>query len=149
MMSPSNQRPANRGFRSVLRCAISHYHHVPSLSAREPISRDVRPSTRPRVDVGTRRADRRDARGWGDRARDPRGQERGVRAGMEARDGEEILFPGRGRTGRLRGAGRDPTAPQDSDSGVELSLRDHEPARVGNLPRLDRVMRLDDDDGRF
>ena len=35
-MSPSNQRPANRGFRSVLRCAISHYHHVPSLSAPEP-----------------------------------------------------------------------------------------------------------------
>ena len=24
-MSSSNQRPANRGFRSVLRCAISHY----------------------------------------------------------------------------------------------------------------------------
>ena len=28
-MSSSNQRPANRGFRSVLRCAISHYRQVP------------------------------------------------------------------------------------------------------------------------
>ena len=37
MMSPSNQRPANRGFRSVLRCAISHYRQVPSLSAPEPV----------------------------------------------------------------------------------------------------------------
>ena len=35
-MSSSNQRPANRGFRSVLRCAISHYRQVPSLSAPEP-----------------------------------------------------------------------------------------------------------------
>ena len=35
-MSSSNQRPANRGFRSVLRCAISHYPQVPSLSAPEP-----------------------------------------------------------------------------------------------------------------
>ena len=32
-MSSSNQRPANRGFRSVLRCAISHYRQSPSLSA--------------------------------------------------------------------------------------------------------------------
>ena len=38
----------------------------------------------------------------GDRARDPRGQERGVRAGMEARDGEEILFPGCGRPAEKR-----------------------------------------------
>ena len=29
MMSSSNQRPANRGFRSVLRCAISHYRQFP------------------------------------------------------------------------------------------------------------------------
>ena len=36
MMSPSNQRPANRGFRSVLRCAISHYRQFPWLSAPEP-----------------------------------------------------------------------------------------------------------------
>ena len=35
-MSSSNQRRANRGFRSVLRCAISHYRPVPSLSAPEP-----------------------------------------------------------------------------------------------------------------
>ena len=35
-MSSSNQRPANRGFRSVLRYAISHYRQVPSLSAPEP-----------------------------------------------------------------------------------------------------------------
>ena len=35
-MSSSNQRPANRGFRSVLRCVISHYRQVPSLSAPEP-----------------------------------------------------------------------------------------------------------------
>ena len=35
-MSSSNQRPANRGFRSVLRCAISHYRQSPSLSAPEP-----------------------------------------------------------------------------------------------------------------
>ena len=35
-MSSSNQRPENRGFRSVLRCAITHYRQVPSLSAPEP-----------------------------------------------------------------------------------------------------------------
>ena len=35
-MPSSNQRPANRGFRSVLRCAISHYRQSPSLSAPEP-----------------------------------------------------------------------------------------------------------------
>ena len=35
-MSSSNQRPANRGFRSVLRGAISHYRQSPSLSAPEP-----------------------------------------------------------------------------------------------------------------
>ena len=29
MISSSNQRPANRGFRSVLRCAISHYRQSP------------------------------------------------------------------------------------------------------------------------
>ena len=28
-MSSSNQRPANRGFRAVLRCAISHYRQAP------------------------------------------------------------------------------------------------------------------------
>ena len=28
-MSSSNQRPANRGFRSVLRCAITHYRQSP------------------------------------------------------------------------------------------------------------------------
>ena len=38
-MSSSNQRPANRGFRSVLRCAISHYRQSPSLSAPEPLRR--------------------------------------------------------------------------------------------------------------
>ena len=37
-MSSSNQRPANRGFRSVLRCTISQYRPVPSLSAPEPLS---------------------------------------------------------------------------------------------------------------
>ena len=37
-MSSSNQRPANRGFGSVLRCAISHYRQSPSLSAPEPES---------------------------------------------------------------------------------------------------------------
>ena len=36
-MSSSNQRPANRGFRSVFRCAISYYRQVPSLSAPEPL----------------------------------------------------------------------------------------------------------------
>ena len=36
-MSSSNQRPANGGFRSVLRCAISHYRQAPSLSAPEPM----------------------------------------------------------------------------------------------------------------
>ena len=35
-MSSSNQRPANRGFRSVLRCAITHYRQAPWLSAPEP-----------------------------------------------------------------------------------------------------------------
>ena len=35
-MSSSNQGLANRGFRSLLRCAISHYRQVPSLSAPEP-----------------------------------------------------------------------------------------------------------------
>ena len=35
-MSSSNQRPANRGFRSVLRCALSHYRQFPWLSAPEP-----------------------------------------------------------------------------------------------------------------
>ena len=35
-MSSSNPRPANRGFRSVLRCAITDYRQVPSLSAPEP-----------------------------------------------------------------------------------------------------------------
>ena len=39
--------------------------------------------------------------------------------------------------------------PEDGDSGVEAALRDHEPIRVGNLPRLDGVMRFPDDDGRF
>ena len=40
-MSSSNQRPANRGFRSVLRCAISHYRQSPSLSAPEPCGEDL------------------------------------------------------------------------------------------------------------
>ena len=35
-MSSSNQRPGNRGFRSVLQCAISQYRQVPSRSAPEP-----------------------------------------------------------------------------------------------------------------
>ena len=35
-MSSSNQRPANRGFRSVFRCAISHYRQSSCLSAPEP-----------------------------------------------------------------------------------------------------------------
>ena len=54
-MSSSNQRPANRGFRSVLRCAISHYRQSPWLSAPEPrrqsslaTSLTVSPSSRPR-----------------------------------------------------------------------------------------------------
>ena len=38
-MSSSNQRPANRGFRSVLRCAISHYRQSSCLSAPEPFRR--------------------------------------------------------------------------------------------------------------
>ena len=37
-MSSSNQRPANRGFRSVLRCAIFHYRQSSCLSAPEPPS---------------------------------------------------------------------------------------------------------------
>ena len=36
-MSSSNQRPANRGFRSVLRCAISHYRQSSCLSVPEPL----------------------------------------------------------------------------------------------------------------
>ena len=36
-MSSSNQRPANRGFRSVLGCAISHYRQSSCLSAPEPL----------------------------------------------------------------------------------------------------------------
>ena len=35
-MSSSNQRPANRGFRAVLRCAISHYRQSSCLSVPEP-----------------------------------------------------------------------------------------------------------------
>ena len=35
-MSSSNQRPANRGFRSVLRCAITYYRQFSCLSAPEP-----------------------------------------------------------------------------------------------------------------
>ena len=35
-MSSSDQRPENRGFRSVFRCAISHYRQLPGLSAPEP-----------------------------------------------------------------------------------------------------------------
>ena len=35
-MSSSNQRPANRGFRSVLRCAISHYRQFPSCLHQNP-----------------------------------------------------------------------------------------------------------------
>ena len=37
-MSSSNQRPANRGFRSVLRCALSHDRQFPWLFAPEPLS---------------------------------------------------------------------------------------------------------------
>ena len=37
-MSSLNQRPANRGFRSVLRCAITHYRRSPSLSTPEPFT---------------------------------------------------------------------------------------------------------------
>ena len=44
-MSSSNQRPANRGFRSVLRCAISHYRQSPSLSAPEPVYFTIHPTT--------------------------------------------------------------------------------------------------------
>ena len=40
-MSSSNQRPANRGFRFVLRCAIFHYFQSLSLSAPEPTWRQV------------------------------------------------------------------------------------------------------------
>ena len=43
----------------------------------------------------------------------------------------------------------EPTRPEDGDSGIEAPLRDHEPLRVGNLPRLDRVMRFANDDGWF
>ena len=39
--------------------------------------------------------------------------------------------------------------PEDGDSGIEAPLRDDEPLRVRNLPGLNRVMRLPDDDGRF
>ena len=35
-MSSSNQRPANRGFRSVFRCGIYHFYQFPCLSAPEP-----------------------------------------------------------------------------------------------------------------
>ena len=42
MMSSSNQRPANRGFRSVFRCALSHYRPVPYLSAPEPVKQGRR-----------------------------------------------------------------------------------------------------------
>ena len=41
-MSSSNQHPANRGFRSVLRCAISHYRQFPWLSAPEPAPENAR-----------------------------------------------------------------------------------------------------------
>ena len=41
-----------------------------------------------------------------------------------------------------------PDRPEDGDSGIEAAFRDHEPVRVGHLPRLDRVMRLPDDNGR-
>ena len=52
-MSSSNQRPANRGFRSVLRCAISHYRQSPSLSAPEPIeSARALEDLNPRIDSG-------------------------------------------------------------------------------------------------
>ena len=37
-MSSSNQRPANRGFRSVLRCAISHYRQFPLAVCTRTIS---------------------------------------------------------------------------------------------------------------
>ena len=40
-MSSSNQRPANRGFRSVLQCALSHYRQFPWLSAPESPVLDV------------------------------------------------------------------------------------------------------------
>ena len=36
-MSSSNQRSANRGCRSVLRCALSHYRQFPWLSAPESV----------------------------------------------------------------------------------------------------------------
>ena len=35
-MSSSNQRPANRGFRSVFRCAISHYRQSPLAVCTRP-----------------------------------------------------------------------------------------------------------------
>ena len=35
-MSSSNQRPANKGFRSVLRCVISHYRQAPSHLHQNP-----------------------------------------------------------------------------------------------------------------
>ena len=40
-MSSSNQRPANRGFRSGFRCAISHYRQFHWLSAPEPRCRGL------------------------------------------------------------------------------------------------------------
>ncbi len=36
IMSSSNQRPANKGFRSVLRCAITPYRQSSCLSAPQP-----------------------------------------------------------------------------------------------------------------
>ena len=53
-MSSSNQRPANRGFRSVLRCAISHYRQFPWLSAPEPYD-DYALREKVRGDVGQRK----------------------------------------------------------------------------------------------
>ena len=40
-MSFSSQRPANRGFRSLLRCAITHYRQFPWLFAPEPTTASV------------------------------------------------------------------------------------------------------------
>ena len=52
-MSSSNQRPANRGFRSVLRCAITYYRQVLSLFAPEPSNSaaplKINPSTHERL----------------------------------------------------------------------------------------------------
>ena len=56
-------------------------------------------------------------------------------------------LPGKGVHARRGLPG--PDGSEDGDSGIQSLLRDDEPLWVGNLPRLDRMMCLADDDGRF